>query len=56
MVKRLDYDDDFSELSVACQSSKMFPEVGGGLQNLRNTCFANATTQSLIYCPEFTDT
>ena len=49
----MDYDNDFFELSVACQSSKMFPEVGDGLQNLRNTCFANATVQLLINCPDF---
>ena len=42
-IKRMDYDDN----------TKIFPEVGVGLQNLRNNCFANAIVQSLIHCPDF---
>ena len=41
--KILHYDDDFSEVPAACQSRKMFPEVGIELQILGNTCFTNAT-------------
>ena len=39
----MDYNDNFSEVPATCQNSKIFPEIGIGLKNLGNTCFASGT-------------